>query len=137
MLQGYSMVPWKEHEKLFNMTKIFLTFAYGRIEKFHLTKKQKLFLIWVVPIRAAFADREKIINVWPVVVAVAVVVAGEVAAARAEVVAVVVAPARVEVAAVVVATMVMVLVSSLTLYRPSNHGKKKMRRYFELLPPFY
>ena len=46
---------------------------------------------------------KKIVKVWSVVVAVAVVVAA----------------ARAEVAAVVVATMVVVLVSPLTLYRPS------------------
>ena len=50
---------------------------------------------------------KKIVKVWSVVVAVAVVMVGVVAAAR------------VEVAAVVVATMVEVLVSPFTLYRPS------------------
>ena len=56
----------------------------------------------LLPIRAAFADREKVVKVWSVVVAVA----AEVAAAM--------------VAAVVVATMAVVLVSPLTLYRPST-----------------
>ena len=60
----------------------------------------------LLPIRAAFADREKNRkSLWSAVVAVAA--AGVVVAAR------------VEVAAVVVATMVVVLVSPLTLYRPS------------------
>ena len=57
--------------------------------------------------RATFADREKVVKVWSVVVAVAAVVAGVEAAAR------------VEVAAVVVVMMVVVLVSPLTLYRSS------------------
>ena len=55
----------------------------------------------ILPVRVAFADWEKIIKVWSVAVAV---VAGVVAAARVE---------------VVVVTMAVVLVSPLTLYRPS------------------
>ena len=51
----------------------------------------------ILPVRVAYANQEKIIKVWSVVVAAA----------------------RVEVAAVVVATMVVVLVSPLTLYSPS------------------
>ena len=51
----------------------------------------------MLPVRAAFADREKIVKVW----SVAAVVAGVVAVA------------------VVVVTMAVVLVSPLTLYKPS------------------
>ena len=68
------------------------------------------FLITVyatLPIRAAFADREKNRK--------SLVSGG----GRAAVVAGVVAAARVEVALVVVVTMAVVLVSPLTLYRPS------------------
>ena len=54
----------------------------------------------------AFADRKKIVKVWSVVVAVAVVVGMVVAG-------------RVEVAAVMVVTMAVMLVSPLTFYRPS------------------
>ena len=58
----------------------------------------------ILPVRVAFADWEKIIKVWSVVVAV---VAGVVAAARVKVV------------AVVMVTTTVVLVSPLTLHRPS------------------
>ena len=61
-------------------------------------------MVFFLPIRAAFADREKIVKVWSVVLAV---VAGVVEAAR------------VEVAVVVVVTMAVVLVSPPTLYKPS------------------
>ena len=62
---------------------------------------------YITPVRAAFADREKIVKVWSVVVALAAVVAGVVVAARVVVV------------ALVVATLAVVPVSPLTLYRPS------------------
>ena len=63
----------------------------------------------LLPVRAVFADREKIVKVWSVVVAVAAVVA---------VVAGVVAAARMEVAVLVMVTMAVVLVSPPILTKP-------------------